>query len=879
MFVGFDSKIYCSVCYPKQKPLPAEVDTRKILAGEGRGCPRCGGRVFEAEKMTVAAGTFHQSCFSCEICAQHLNFSNCVSEAGRLLCRGCFKRTLATARARSLGPADLATIKGTSGENCVRCGGIVFPLEMVETKRQRRFHKSCLSCQHCKAGLLASTLYEGDDGDVYCKACYALLFGHKRALSVGPSSPAAVKAGPGEAACLGCGFKVFEAEKVGAGGGGCYHQACFKCGRCGCLLNSTTANTGRAGKILCRKCLGKETRTTPELNQVFVRSFVDTNTIPAAENDPDMCVRCGGKVFLAERRVARSGNYHAACFSCQTCGRLLDYSSACDGEEGEVVCRSCYSRKYNVTNTRPTAVLPPPESPRLATCSRCGGAVVKAEEAVSGGALYHRRCVDTRPAHPASLTSIKAGSAEESCFRCDGKIFEPERLKTKSSTFHRACFSCKVCSKMLESSLHDVLSGPDRDIYCKKCHKEKFQAETTLAFSDPKSIVALDGKGCPRCQGKVYTAEQIIEKGRNFHVGCFTCKTCKKPLSNKLQVCVGFDEEVYCKNCYKHQQLQSPGLVGPSGADTAAIKGDDKESCPRCHGKVFEAEKMKTKGRVFHQKCFSCKLCQHSLSYNSMYCDREGEIFCKGCYLKTYFVGKTNHYLDPSRGEAPEAAERDPEACLRCGVKVFLAERVVTRAGLYHASCLACTHCGRGLDTSNLYDGSDRGVFCRHCYSALHGPRSRSRSRGPVDYAQFEAEEDDPNKCQGCQGKIFGPEKLTTCFGSFHSPCFKCVKCQRNLVATIDKACMRNGQIFCKQCFNREKSISRKEGIDEDCFLTYAKSAVDCQAIPAAENDPNRCLRCSGKVFDAERMSMKCGQFHKGRLGLTIINVVTFYIF
>ena len=862
MFVGSDSKIYCSVCYPQQKPLPPSVDTRSILAGEGKGCPRCGGRVFEAERMTVAAGTFHRSCFSCETCRQQLNYSNFASEGSRLFCPGCFKKTVETARAKSVGPADLATIKGSSGENCGRCGGLVFQLELVQTRRGRRFHRSCLTCHHCKAGLLASTLQEaGDEGEVYCKACYAVLFGHRRARSVGPSQ-AAVKAGPGEAACLGCGFKVFQAERVGVVGG-CYHESCFKCGACHRLLDSTTANTGRAGKILCKKCLVRESRTTPELNQVFVRAFVDTNTIPAAEDDPDMCVRCGGKVFLAERRAARSGNYHAACFTCQTCGRLLDLSSACDGEEGEVMCGSCYSRKYSLTHSRPAPVLLPPPAP--SSCARCGGAVVQAEEVVTtGGARYHRRCADTRPANTLPLSSIKAGQTEESCARCGGKIFEPERLKTKYATFHRKCFSCKVCSKLLESSLHDVLSGPDKDIYCRKCHKEKFEKETAVAFSDPKSIVALDGKGCPRCHGKVYTAEQIVEKGRNFHVGCFTCKTCKKPLSNKLQVCVGSDEEVYCKNCYKHQQLQSP-VRGPSGVDTAAIKGEEKESCPRCHGKVFEAEKMKTKSRVFHQKCFSCKLCQHSLSYNSMYCDREGEIFCKACYLKTYFVGRPNHYLDTSRGEAVEGGEGvegDPSGCVRCGVSVFQAERVVTRAGLYHSSCLACSHCGRALHTSNLCEG-EGGVFRRHCYSVLHGPRSRSQSRGPVDLAQFQAGEEDPNKCRGCQGKIFQPEKLSTCFGSFHSPCFKCSKCERNLVATIDKACMRNELILCKQCFNKEKSISKKEGNDEDGILTYAKSIVDCQAIPASEDDPNRCLRCAGKVFDAERMSMKSGQFHK----------------
>ena len=243
-----------------------------------------------------------------------------------------------------------------------------------------------------------------------------------------------------------------------------------------------------------------------------------------------------------------------------------------------------------------------------------------------------------------------------------------------------------------------------------------------------------------------------------------------------------------------------------------------------------------------------------------MFCDKDGELFCKTCYLKIFCVGKSNHYLDYSRGQPVEA---DPEGCVRCRARVYQAERVVTRAGLYHLSCLCCLNCNKTLDTSNFCDGGSRGVFCRHCYSVLHGHRSRSQSRAPLDCAQFEADEDDPNKCQGCRGKIFGPEKLTTCYGLFHSPCFKCAKCERSLASSMDTACNRNGQILCKLCYNKEKSVSRKEGKDEDGFLTYAKSIVNSQIISASEDDPNRCQRCSGKVFDAERMSMKCGQFHK----------------
>ena len=50
--------------------------------------------------------------------------------------------------------------------------------------------------------------------------------------------------------------------------------------------------------------------------------------------------------------------------------------------------------------------------------------------------------------------------------------------------------------------------------------------------------------------------------------------------------------------------------------------------------------------------------------------------------------------------------------------------QVMTRAGLYHASCLACSHCARPLDPSSLLDTKEA-VFCKPCYAVLRGTRYR----------------------------------------------------------------------------------------------------------------------------------------------------------
>ena len=130
----------------------------------------------------------------------------------------------------------------------------------------------------------------------------------------------------------------------------------------------------------------------------------------------------------------------------------------------------------------------------------------------------------------------------------------------------------------------------------------------------------------------MFTAEQIVEKGRNFHLACFTCNDCKRPLRNKLQVCVN-NEEIYCNTCHS----KNSRAHGQAQSDPSLIKGTESDSCPRCEGKVFEAEKMQSSKFMFHKSCFNCCQCKHMLDYSSMFECKAGEIYCKGCYINLFW--------------------------------------------------------------------------------------------------------------------------------------------------------------------------------------------------------------------------------------------------
>ena len=58
------------------------------------------------------------------------------------------------------------------------------------------------------------------------------------------------------------------------------------------------------------------------------------------------CPRCSGKVFPAEMFSMRSGKFHRKCFTCSECRRLLDYTIASDGPNGEIFCNACYGQLF-----------------------------------------------------------------------------------------------------------------------------------------------------------------------------------------------------------------------------------------------------------------------------------------------------------------------------------------------------------------------------------------------------------------------------------------------------------------------------------------------------------------------------------------------------
>ena len=114
-------------------------------------------------------------------------------------------------------------------------------------------------------------------------------------------------------------------------------------------MDQTNFNDAADGNVYCGACY--RTLDVRDRNLTAL-SLVDTTRIQGIGEKSEACPRCRGKVFEAEKKVARSGVYHVRCFSCRDCQRPLDGLRAVDGPQGHIFCEPCYKKGFGPSELR-----------------------------------------------------------------------------------------------------------------------------------------------------------------------------------------------------------------------------------------------------------------------------------------------------------------------------------------------------------------------------------------------------------------------------------------------------------------------------------------------------------------------------------------------
>ena len=106
---------------------------------------------------------------------------------------------------------------------------------------------------------------------------------------------------------------------------------------------------------------------------------------------------------------------------------------------------------------------------------------------------------------------------------------------------------------------------------------------------------------------------------------------------------------------------------------------DDADSCIRCQGKVFEAERITAKSGPFHKYCMSCLKCNGVLDASTFLNGPDDEIYCRHCYAGSFGHKAKSEYKGWMDSKTIMGEKGDADACPRCDGKVFEAEKCSTK--------------------------------------------------------------------------------------------------------------------------------------------------------------------------------------------------------
>ncbi|XP_063566592.1 actin-binding LIM protein 1 isoform X5 [Gorilla gorilla gorilla] len=193
------------------------------------------------------------------------------------------------------------------------------------------------------------------------------------------------------------------------------------------------------------------------------------------------------------------------------------------------------------------------------------------------------------------------------CHGC-GEFVEGEVVTALGKTYHPNCFACTICKRPFPPGDRVTFNG--RDCLCQLCAQPMSSSPKETTFSS----------NCAGCGRDIKNGQALLALDKQWHLGCFKCKSCGKVLTGEY---ISKDGAPYCEKDYQ-------GLFG--------VK------CEACHqfitGKVLEAG-----DKHYHPSCARCSRC------NQMFTEGE-EMYLQGstvwhpdCKQST----KTEEKLRPTR--------------------------------------------------------------------------------------------------------------------------------------------------------------------------------------------------------------------------------------
>ncbi|XP_018086755.1 cysteine-rich protein 2 isoform X1 [Xenopus laevis] len=186
---------------------------------------------------------------------------------------------------------------------CPKCDKTVYFAEKV-TSLGKDWHKFCLKCERCNKTLNPGGHAE-HDGKPYChKPCYAALYGPK-GVNIG-----------------GAGSYIYDRKPS---------------------EDKPTSPTEVQPKPEERKVSGPAPiRSLSKGAQGSPPAVITASSITTFTGEPNLCPRCGKKVYFAEKVTSLGKDWHRPCLRCERCSKTLTPGSHAE-HDGQPYChKPCY---------------------------------------------------------------------------------------------------------------------------------------------------------------------------------------------------------------------------------------------------------------------------------------------------------------------------------------------------------------------------------------------------------------------------------------------------------------------------------------------------------------------------------------------------------
>ncbi|KAG0278632.1 hypothetical protein BGZ95_003536 [Linnemannia exigua] len=254
---------------------------------------------------------------------------------------------------------------------------------------------------------------------------------------------------------------------------------------------------------------------------------------------------------LGSITMDRVGEFHAGCFKCTRCRKLLDSERLAHEFEGRPYCDKDYSRMVEKEREKEKLRI---QRRRLPTCAGCDGSIHADETTVYAlGQTWHDRhlqCYHCRKPIPQPLPSAASSTGTQPQ---RGHIEKNGRVYCSADYASLFQTKCRGCNKPVEKEAVSAQDGKLKGKWhtacfgCHTCHRP-FPDKSFYVFGDApycrRHYHKMNNSLCKTCDEPIEGPCAQTVEGWRFHPHCFSCAECRTPLTD---IYYNFENKAYCE--------------------------------------------------------------------------------------------------------------------------------------------------------------------------------------------------------------------------------------------------------------------------------------------------------------------------------------------